>query len=294
MNRASGTFTRSNNFGLGDFDWEFGTRATIGRKFDCVDGYEFVFAGLLEWNESAQIGPGATSQFIPNASLLGAFDAFNATNNLGLAASLNAPAGQTTNGFQNRSAQYNSFEFNRTYTGWDVIRVMYGIRSILYNEDYRYTSSADVVTAPGPPPVTAARSGALTNEVDNFLIGPQVGLEMYYPLSKRVFVNSRLKGGIYLDIAESQTRLFNQGTLVLNNSAKDQDLAGMFEISSQIGFHITSELSAFAGYDIWYLTGVATNEGQLPSNFGITQGNGVSINDDVFIQGITAGLRYEY
>lgn len=314
MKRASSAFTRSFDFGLSDFDWELGTRITLGRRFDCVDGYEFVYAGLPSWEEAAsRSGAGLFgSQFVPGAGLdpesLLAFNTY-------------APGGVATNPLlrsqvdfasQQLRAEFHSFEFNRTYTGWDVIRCMIGLRTIIYNEDYRYNSRstsntiavADDLATPlvdesQPAGPLQANGGALRQSIDNFLIGPQVGLEMYYPLSKRVFLNSRLKGGLYLDIMDSSTRLFTStgvqpSIAVAGGDAEEQDLAGMIETSSQIGVHITPALSVFAGYDMMYLVGVATVEDQLSRSFGRLQGSSITADDNVLIHGITVGGRFEF
>ena len=293
MKHGGGSFSRSNDFSLGDFDWEMGTRITLGRRFDCVDGYEFVYAGLTGWDESSsRAGNLIGSQFVPGAGLNN--DAFRAFNNY--------QAGQLDNLLmtsdvnftsQSREADFHSLEFNRTYTGWDVIRCMLGLRAIVYNENYTYVSQALIDDTVNP---AFNQIGTLRQSVDNFLIGPQVGLETYYPLSRRVFVNSKLKGGIYLDIVDSQTRLFNgiAADAIAGGNAENEDICAMFESSSQLGMHLTPALSVFAGYDIWYMTGVATIEDQLPVAFGRLQGNSVLADDDVFIHGITFGGRLEF
>lgn len=302
MKRSGGGFTRSSDFALDDFDWELGGRFTLGRRFDCVDGYEFVYAGLPEWEETngVTLGPlplnpvvPLSSQFVPGPGLLN--DAFLAFNPYAAGQLAEDPAlfSVPFAAGQRRRAQFHSIEFNRTYTGWDVIRCMMGLRTIIYNEDYSYISQSARNNDPND-----IQTGLLTQSTDNLLIGPQLGLEMYYPLSRRAFINSRLKGGIYLDIVDSETRLFS-GTpgvtrAIAGGDASDEAICGMFESSSQIGMHITPALSVFAGYDIWYMAGVATIEDQLPLVFGRLQGSSVEADSDVFIHGITLGARFEY
>lgn len=291
--RAGSSFTRSNDFGLSDFDWELGTRITLGRRFDCVDGYEFTYTGMPSWEESSsRAGALFGSQFVPGVGLNN--DSFRAFNQFG-AGDLANPlmTSQPNFSLQERTAQFHSFEFNRTYTGWDVIRCMMGLRTIVYNEDYRYISRSAIDNGVDP---VFNQTGSLTQSVDNFLIGPQAGLEMYYPLAKRLFMNSRLKGGIYLDLIDSQTRLFDgvNAQAVAGGDADEQEICLMFESSSQLGVHITPALSLFAGYDIWFMSGVATVDGQLPRNFARLQGSSVSGDEDVFIHGITVGGRLEF
>ena len=54
MNRTNSGFTRRADFAMDDFDWELGARFTLGRRFDCVDGYELVYAGGFHWDNAAR------------------------------------------------------------------------------------------------------------------------------------------------------------------------------------------------------------------------------------------------
>lgn len=128
-----------------------------------------------------------------------------------------------TNILQVRRADYNSIEFNRTYNGWDVVRASLGLRTILYNEQY------DLLAAAG---------GRASQSVENVLIGPQIGLDIYYPLSNRLFTGARFKGGVYLDIASS-TSTFGDTNFNQRRTAEDEEISGVFEVGSKLGYQVT-------------------------------------------------------
>lgn len=264
-------FTRSDSFALGEMDYEWAGRLTLGRRFDCVNGYEAIYAGPLEWeqdNSFVDAGGGIFTLINPVAPL-GAAD---------LSTFNNAVAQR-----QNFRADLNSLEFNRTYFGWDVVKASIGIRTMLYNEEYNYTSVNNL-----------GQSGRLLQSSDNFLIGPQLGLELYYPLANRVFIASKLKAALLLNFFDSDTRLANNGVFVAGGSDDDHEFAGFGEIGTRLGFRLTDSITASAGYELWYLSGVATSYDDVPVNFGVNQGSSVSADEDVLFHGATAGVEIAF
>lgn len=228
-----------------EFDYEWAGRLTVGRRFDCVNGYEFVYTGPLEWEMEGA------------ASFL--------------------TAGDPTVYAQRFEANMNSLEFNRTYFGWDVVKATHGIRTVLYEESAGFNRS----TAPANP-----ADFTLAESVDNFLVGPQIGLEMYYPLSNRFFVGGKLKGALFANFVESDTLLDG-----VKESSDDIDIAGMFEFGTNLGFHITDSITATVGYDVWYLMGVATSHKRIPDTPAFRE---VNANDEVLMHGATAGIQVNY
>ncbi|XZE55639.1 hypothetical protein SH139x_001659 [Planctomycetaceae bacterium SH139] len=273
MQRTGGSgFTRAFGYSFDDYEWEFAPRVTWGRRFDCVDGYEFVFAGLLDWEDTI-FGTTQDSVFIAPVLPANIFDAVQRFNN-------------ADRQFQSRRASYDSFEFSRTYTGWDVARIMVGLRGIMYDEDYAF-GAEDTVTGD---------SVLLQQNTDNLLIGPQVGLQLFYPLGLRVYTDTTIKGAILLNFAESDTRLNVAAptAVVLNSSADETELAGMIEIGSKLGINLTDSLSATIGYDFWYLSGLAEAGSQVSRNLSPATGFGINVDDDIFIHGVNAGLQFVY
>jgi len=269
---GGGGFTRAFGYSFDDYEWEIAPRIKWGRRFDCVDGYEFVFAGLLEWEDTI-FGTTQDSVFLAPALPANIFDAVQRFNN-------------ADTQFQSRRASYDSFEFNRTYTGWDVARLMVGMRGIMYDEDYAY----------GATDTATGDSVLLQQNVDNLLVGPQLGLQLFYPLGLRVYTDTTFKGAVFLNFADSDTRLnvAAPNAIVLNASADEAELAGMIEIGSKIGINLTDSLSATVGYDFWYLSGLAEAGTQVPRNLTPATGFGIAVDDDIFIHGVNAGLQFVY
>ena len=70
----------SQNSYLPDYEYELGGRFTVGRLFNCVDGWEGVFVGPYKWDRQATlIGAGnLQSHFIPEGGYTAAeVDTFN-------------------------------------------------------------------------------------------------------------------------------------------------------------------------------------------------------------------------
>lgn len=233
---GDGSLRRSTLFNVGEdeLDYEWAGRLTIGRRFDCVNGYEAIYAGPLKWEDTA---PGERFQ-----------------------------------------ADLNSLEFNRTYFGWDVVKALIGIRTMLYDEEL---INGDFIPAV---------DDFLTQHTDNFLIGPQIGLELYYPLANRVSIHSKLKGGLLLNFYDSDTRLFFADPDD-NISVDDDDteITGFGEIGTMLTYQLTDSITAAAGYELWYLSGVATAYDRA-----VNLGSSPSADEDVLIHGATAGIEIAF
>jgi hypothetical protein len=136
----------------------------------------------------------------------------------------------------------------------------------------------------------------LSQSTDNLLIGPQIGLQLFYPLGRRIYSDTTLKGGLYLNFVDSDGSLLTSAptTAVARGSSDDTEIAGMFEIGTKLGINVTRSISATIGYDVWYLTGVAESSSQLPLNYNLATPFTVNAEDDVFIHGLTAGIQVVY
>lgn len=244
---GDGSLRRSNIFNVGEdeLDYEWAGRLTIGRRFDCVNGYEASYAGPLEWEDTA-------------------------------------PS-------ERWEAKLNSLEFNRNYFGWDVVKAFIGIRTLLYDEelidnDFDFFPAADDFAS---------------QHTDNFLIGPQIGIELYYPLADRVFLSSKVKGAVLANFYESDTRVFfsvDPGDPVplsaadnISVSDDDIELAGFAEIGTGLRYQATECITATVGYELWYLGGVATAYDRA-----INFGSGLEADEDVIVHGATAGVEFSF
>ena len=265
-------FTLSQNFGMAeDFDFEWGSRITVGYVPDCVHGCEFSFTGPIDWDMSGSLsspGGGINTLLIPGLPVAAAqLSAFN----------------DGTFQSQNYTADYWSLEANKTIIGWDVIKFLIGGRYIDYDENYAYYSQN-----------TLGETGLLQSRTDNQLFGVQVGLDMLYPVGRFAYTDFRGRAGGYLNVADSSVNLANAGAVVLANGADDEEIAGVFELGIGYRYHLGQALTVRAGTEMWYLTGLATARDQVDQVVRPGTGNRVRMDDDIFFYGLTFSAQYRY
>ncbi len=80
----------------------------------------------------------------------------------------------------------------------------------------------------------------------------------------------------------------------MNAFDKDTDIAGIIETGSSVRYRVLRNVVASAGYEFWYLLGVATVPRQAIYSITPATGNRVSAADEVFFHGATAGLEVSF
>lgn len=257
-------------FTVSDYDYELGVRATIGTVPDCHSGYEATFVGPFRWTSRASAVDADVAG--PLSALFDPVDiAFPNT-------FFDDPFSQT----QRFEAELMSFELNRTLIGWEVIKLLYGVRYIEYDEEYRYSSQ------------NAAGLGTLLSETDNRMIGGQVGIDLTFPVTCRLWSDFRARAGAYANFAENDFRLRNEGTYVAANADDGTELAGMFEIGGGARYYVTNNFHIRAGGELWYLAGVATAVDQFGSTITPRTGRNVEVEDDILMYGVSAGAEWKF
>lgn len=295
-------FTRSRNFSLDDYDFEFAPRITIGTVPDCVSGNEFSFTGPLQWRTSetllntngltqlferipGQINPipiteqdiAFTFLYDPEAVVDPNADPLVFTDNPGDAINIQR---------QTYESNYWSLETSRTTMAWDVAKVLFGPRYVNFEETYTYTASNGAA---------AADNGALVSDVSNTLIGLQVGVELFTPITKFGSTYMRARAGGYLNQSEARVSVVDQDEVLYGMSDDDIGLAGMIEISNGIQYQLGEMLGVHAGTELWYVTEVATAESNIPQTIG-SRASTRSINnsDDVLFVGFGFGATLKF
>lgn len=260
-------FSLSRNSFLPDFEYEFGGRYTIGRLFDCVNGWEAVYAGPFDWNRQSSVVGAANlqSQFQPLGGYLAAdIDSFN----------------DADQHLQSYRASLQSFELNRRWWSWDVISTMIGVRYIDYEEDFLFNS------------INAANGdGLFVERVDNQMIGAQVGADIMYPVTLRTTAGIRGKAGVYANFAERQTFLSNNGATLLNAGENDTDVAGVIEGGVFTNYQVIPSVRLTAGYEFWYLPNMVTIPDQSPSLISPGSGTSIEQGSDLFFHGGSVGVQ---
>jgi hypothetical protein len=264
-------FSLSPNFRLNQFGYEWAPRITMGAVPDCSHGYESSFTGILRWDllASTPVGTNFTTVLTPGLPVP--------------AASLSSFNDAT---FQSQiyNAEFYSIEGSRTLIGWQVAKVLYGFRYIDYQEDYNYFSTS---TATG-------NSGLLTSNVNNRLFGAQIGLDLLYPVSCFAYAEFRGRAGAFLNFAENDFTIQNNGNFVLANFDEDSEFAGFFELGSGYRYQLGEALTVRGGVEFWYLTGVATAINQVAGVVTPATGARVNADDDIFFLGLSVGAELKF
>ncbi len=265
-------FSLTRNVRMDEFEFEFAPRITLGSLPNCVNGYEFTWVGPLNFER-------AVTAFDPAGnidSLLQAGGTFDGT--------LLDPFQDSNLQVQYYNSEYWSAEFNRTIVGWDVAKVLYGGRFIRIEEDFGYAAEKDVFTS----------YADLTNSVENSLIGLQIGLDLLYPIARNLYTDFRGRAGAYMNFAESNTRLRNQGVTVVNLTREDEELAGVFELGGGIRYQFGTAFSVRAGAEMWYITAAATSAGQINNPITEAFATRVDIGDELFYYGVNASAELRF
>jgi hypothetical protein len=264
-------------FNLRDFDYELGVRVTLGMVPDCHSGYEVSFLGPFQWGSSNQL-ISATNEI--DASLVAGLPIAVA----GLSTFFDADFAA-----QNLDAELMSFELNRTMIGWDVIKLLYGMRYIQYDEDFLYTSRRTVAGPPGDPGI-----GVLASRAENRMIGGQVGVDMTYPITCRMWSDLRARAGAFANFAENRFQLSNNGALQIFNEADTTELAGMIEFGGGLRYYVTNNFHIRGGGELMYVTEVATALEQFGPVMTPGTGRAIDAGDSFFLFGFSLGAELKF
>ncbi len=263
-------YTLSPNFRLNDFDYEFGARLTLGMVPDCRNGMEISGVAPIDWtsqNTLTQPGAGIGTFLAPRAPFVaGQLSTFS----------------NATFQSQRYEAEYYSLEANRTLIGWEVCKLLYGLRYINYDEDYFYRSTS------------AAGQGLLQSSTKNKMIGAQLGLEMTYPMTCKIWTDFRGRGGLYGNFSESTFRVDNAGVTQVNNFSDDTQLAAAFEMGGGVRYYINDDFHIRAGSELWYLVGVASSTDQINPNINLNNARRTESDDDILMVGLSLGAELKF
>lgn len=264
-------FSMSRNSFMPDFDYEFGGRYTVGRLLDCVNGWEASYVGPFDWERQSTVtGAGNLQSNLVTPPVGYTATDINAFNDADVHS-------------QNYRARMNSFEFNRRWWTWDVLSTMIGLRYVDYNEDFIFSSTH-----------ATNGNGLLVERAQNRLLGAQIGGDLMYPVNLRTNIGLRGKAGVYANFAERSTVLRNGGNLLLNAGDDSVDVAGLIEGGVFTNYQIVPSIRLTAGYEFWYLPGIATIPEQGPSIITPSSGTSVEQGGDLFLHGGTVGVQVLY
>lgn len=287
-NDVVGGFSLSPHFRVGDFEHEFGSRITVGSVSDCVHGYEVSFVGPIDWDRSGRfvatapatlsttLLPG-TLPYVANLTSFGDYSNFldaDPTNNFLIPTA--------TEQRQRYEAEYWSLEANKTLVSGEFAKLLIGTRYINYDELYVFDS------------IAGGGFGQLSSTTDNDLYGLQIGMDLLYPICCHGYTDFRFRAGAFINSADNDFRLFNNATLVQSIQDDTTEIAGMFELGMGIRYQVGEMLSLRVGTELWYLTEVATAQGQFTTVINDQSGRQTNATDDVLMTGVSFGAELRY
>lgn len=261
-------FTSSPDYFLDRYDYEWAPRITLGYVPDCVNGYEISYTGPLEWNRDGRLSNDA-----------GGIGTFLFAVPPVLAADLSAFSNAVEQA-QFNSADYWSLELSNAMVGWDVAKLLSGVRYIDYDENFLILSR------------TATETGLLSSAVQNQMVGFQVGMDLLYPVCNRWDTDMRVRAGVYANFIDLNLQVVNAGSttaLLQDNSTK---LAGVLEFGSGIRYQVCDLFALRTGFEVWYLHGIASAHDQFSG--GILSRRNVRGSDDFLAVGVNAGAEFRY
>jgi hypothetical protein len=258
-------FTLSQNMRIEPFDYEWAGRVTVGRMLDCVNGYEFSYAGPFKWSREGTLNGTNLQSKLATA---------------GLPPSVISTFNDATYHSQLYQARLNSFEANRRCWEWDIFSTLIGLRVIEYRESYGFASTNPI-----------DGSGLYQDQVRNIMIGPQVGGDFMKPLGLRTLVGVKGKAALLANFNRNQLLLQNAGVNIVDAVDNDVDVAGLGEFGAYIKYSVTPSIRLNAGYEVWYLPGVATIPGQNLRYVTPETGAKVFANDELLLHGASFGAQ---
>ena len=275
MQRHSNNFTASPGFLMDNYDYEWIPRLTIGRVPDCVHGCELSFTGVAEWNRF-----GAASN--PSGGIETYLTPVLPFTTADMSAFIDSIAQS-----QALTAEYWSVEANKTLVGYDVAKLLFGIRYIDYQETYTYLAERDI-----PGALTPTTFGSLTSEVKNRLLGLQGGLDLLYPICNRGYTDFRSRAGVFANFADLDFDFINNLDTALIINDNGVNVAGVIEIAGGLRFQVTDCISIRAGGELWWFGEMATATDQFRNQIG--GNNRVRTKDNFFVAGGTFGAELRY
>jgi len=288
-------FTRSREFSLDEYDFEFAPRFTFGIVPDCVSGTEVSFTGPLNWDMSRSVtgrsGQTTLAELIPGNLLtspildqtIGFTQLFDTEDPVGVGNFPDDPVGLQR---QHYESTYWSVEASKTSMAWDIAKLLIGARYISFEEEYSLTASNGAA---------AEQNGFLLSNTTNNLIGLQVGIDMFTPVYRNTSTYLRARAGGYWNMSEATAIVDDQTERLYGMRDEDGNIAGLFELSNGVHYKFGEMLSVHAGSEVWYLAEVATAERQIPSLVGArASSQSIETGDDVLFVGFSFGATLKY
>ncbi len=256
-NNASSTSDPLNNRFILDtdalpFGLAPGTRITLGHYLTDRTAIEGEYYGANNWDQQT-----GTSAY-PSSNGLGPLSAYWGTGG--------GPF--NTSAFSNSNQQFASYQssFNSAELGvrqWVLpsLSVLLGFRFISVADQFQLTATNNASN------IDAGQVGYYRTWTNNNLGGLQFGTEYTHDLYMRwLFFSIEGKTGAFFNFADQKNLLFNTGTTYNERSARETQIASMFDLSVALTALVSDHLTLRGGYTFLLLDGVALASDQLDTN----------------------------
>lgn len=292
--------------GHASMDWEYGYEATVGRCFCSGYALEATYWGVFAMRQESRLTAGDVTGFLNSTFNDGTFDQLD----LGAVSDLFNIYDAAGVHRVRRDYEFHNLELNLIggplgfYCGHgfcDRVRFQWlaGLRYFKFDEDFQY--AATQAAAFGADPVNEAFYDI---EVENELIGSQLGFRADFHCTNRLRLYAGPKFGVYLNNIHHRSRIYNTlATAVVNNgpnlnrsfdvTSAGSEVALLGEANIGVDYDITRRLTATLGYRVVAVTGVALTTNQIPGNFADIDGVAeLDDNGSLILHGLYAGIQY--
>jgi hypothetical protein len=158
-----------------------------------------------------------------------------------------------------------------------------GIRAIQYSEQLSFDSVG-----------SGNGAGFLRTDLQNFLLGGQIGSDVMRPISQRFSIGGRSRLGAFANFNEGELQVFNRGTRLIDSSRRSTDIAGLVQLGLIGRYRILPNMVATTGYEAMYIGGIATVSNQQYAPLTPGSGTRYDAGDCVLFHGGTFGLEYSW
>lgn len=259
--RNDGIFRASNITTLDNYGFQFGARATIGKKRDATRGYEGTFMGFDPWIATS-------TQTNAAGSLVGALYPLSANN---LPPSAYSAFQNGTYAQQWNKTRLYSLAFNKTWWGSDVVKAFVGGRYINFQDDFRL-SMANI----------NGEQGYHSIQGRNQMFGVHTGMEVLYDIGYRLSFSYAWKLGGYANAARNTVTHINDGQLRGFGGIEKTDFAWSAEFGVWGRYKISPNIRLRAGYELFSLFNVYDSESLYSTRFGNRMPNLENQGDAIF------------
>ncbi len=259
ITRTDGNIALSNFTALTNFDEDLGWRITFGRKRDATQGRELSYLGTsaISQQESTVDAAGRLNALF---SVSPFFNGAEAT-----------PFFNAVQQDQRKETQLHTIEFNRVRWGWDVIKNYLGLRFFYVDDQYSMFSVNNI-----------GEQGTLGLETQNYMIGPQIGQELFYDVGYRISLSGFFKIGVYANYSEADAVASKEGIRFIDGFDSNTTISGSMEGAFIVHYQLSRRARLRLGYNALWLGEMTTVSDNIPSQLSPFTGAGTSDSDDMF------------